>query len=64
MDNKVAVLIDGAFVIKRYQTLYGSHPEPEEMAKAIVIASMNAMRKAHKRNGSRKELYRILFYDW
>ena len=63
MDNKTAILIDGAFLIKRYQALYGDLPEPNKLARAIRAASLQAMRAANRKNGTHRDLYRILFYD-
>ncbi|HEY9017637.1 NYN domain-containing protein [Thiomicrospira sp.] len=66
MDNKVAILIDGAFLIKRYSSLYGALPTPEEMARKIVAASLQAVRHVNKTNGkdiNHKSIYRIIFYD-
>ena len=69
MDNKVAILIDGAYLIKRYNSLYGELPAPVEMAQKIVAASLQAVRQANKTNGkngqkvNHKSIYRIIFYD-
>ncbi|MBE0472570.1 MAG: NYN domain-containing protein [Methyloprofundus sp.] len=66
MDNKVAILIDGAYLVKRYKTLYGDFPAPEEMARKIVAASLQAVRHSNKKNGktvNHKSIYRIIFYD-
>lgn len=64
MDNKVAVLIDGAFLLKRYLALYGEYPNPNQLARDIVAASIRSIRTANRlKNGAHKQIYRIFFYD-
>lgn len=66
MDNKVVILIDGAYLVKRYNSLYGALPAPVEMARKIVAASLQAVRQVNKTNGknvNHKSIYRIIFYD-
>ncbi len=61
---KAAILIDGAFFIKRYRALY-----PEKMGEPIETTvrnlysgAINLLRKANRAPRFR-ELYRIFFYD-
>lgn len=55
---KIAVLIDGGFFIKRFNTLYNKN---RKLSGAQVADLMYAM--AHKHVGKRNILYRIFYYD-
>lgn len=55
---KIAVLIDGGFFIKRFNTLYN---KDKKMSGAEVAEHLYTM--AHKHVGNRNILYRIFYYD-
>ncbi len=57
---KVAVLVDGGFYRKRAAHLYG-HKTPE--ARAEELAAYCIAHSKDKRDGQKKELYRIFYYD-
>lgn len=62
--SKMAILIDGAFFLKRYASIY---PERRESPPETVATQIHRMALAHlkpsNRNAKRSELYRIFFYD-
>ena len=51
-----AIMIDGAFFLKRYARIYGSHRSPRDIAKDLFTMCISHLDK-------RNELYRIFFYD-
>ncbi|MCM1355142.1 MAG: NYN domain-containing protein [Staphylococcus sp.] len=55
---KIAVLVDGGFFIKRFNTLYNKdrNMSAEEVAKHLYTM-------AHKHVGEKNTLYRIFYYD-
>lgn len=55
---KIAVLVDGGFFIKRFNTLYNKdrRMSPEDVAKYLYTM-------AHKHVGEKNTLYRIFYYD-
>lgn len=55
---KIAILIDGGFFIKRFNTLYN---KDRQMTGAQVAEYMYTM--AHKHVGAKNTLYRIFYYD-
>lgn len=55
---KIAVLIDGGFFVKRFNTLYN---KDRKMSGAEVAEHLYTM--AHKHVGSKNILYRIFYYD-
>ena len=55
---KIAVLIDGGFFVKRFNTLYN---KGRKMSGAEVAEHLYTM--AHKHVGSKNILYRIFYYD-
>ena len=57
---KAAVLVDGAFFLKRYSAL--TETPAEELDSRKVIAVLQSMCLRHVRH-VRRELYRIFFYD-
>lgn len=63
---KTAILIDGAFFIKRYRLLKG-HIDGSSMAAAIhehALKDLELLNKqSEKRKEAKRECYRILFYD-
>ncbi|MCP1728326.1 uncharacterized LabA/DUF88 family protein [Natronospira proteinivora] len=61
---KTAILIDGAYFVKRYRALYPEkHDEPiEDTVSNLYAGAINLLRKANRPPRSR-ELYRIFFYD-
>ncbi len=67
MARKTAVLIDGAFFIKRYRALYSDWKErekiPQRISRDMWRGVLTDLAKANKFSGSSRELYRILFYD-
>jgi len=63
---KTAVLVDGGFFIKRYRTLYGNMGQncfaPHQVVRNLYGGILRDIRSANRHN-SRRELYRILYYD-
>lgn len=55
---KIAVLIDGGFFVKRFNTLYNKN---RKMSGTEVAEHLYTM--AHKHVGNRNILYRIFYYD-
>lgn len=55
---KIAVLIDGGFFVKRFNTLYNKDKHLSGAQVADLLYSM-----AHKHVGNRNILYRIFYYD-
>lgn len=55
---KIAVLIDGGFFVKRFNTLYNKDRRYSGAEVADMLYSM-----AHKHVGNRNILYRIFYYD-
>jgi uncharacterized LabA/DUF88 family protein len=60
---KTAILVDGAFFIKRYKKLISKDLEADKVARAVVAASWRLIRKANKADYRQRKLYRIFFYD-
>lgn len=62
--RKSAILVDGAFFIKRYRALYPDWRDktPNQVARDFYSGILRNLRKANQRVPKR-ELYRILFYD-
>jgi len=57
MKNKTAILIDGAFFLKRFNKTYGYSLDPVYVAKKMYSMSMNHLKKDND------HLHRIFFYD-
>lgn len=55
-----AVLIDGGFFLRRYPKTYGRDHAPSQIARNLF---QMALRHLDEKNGVRRELYRIFFYD-
>ena len=58
--NRVAILVDGEFFLKRYALVYGRKHPPEKVAKNLFQMCLQ-----HVSDGKKKDdyLYRIFFYD-
>lgn len=54
--HSIAVLIDGGFFVKRYQTLVSRNHSPEQLANNLYTFAM-------KHVGDGNHLYRIFYYD-
>lgn len=64
--GKTAILVDGAFFLKRAMRIFG-HLSPEDLAKKLFFYSCKHL-KAHNYHAqdegpNRDELYRIFYYD-
>ncbi len=61
--RKTAVLIDGAFFIKRYRALYPDWDSKtsKEIVRSLIAGIMSDLRKINRH--SRFEIYRIFYYD-
>lgn len=55
---RVAVLIDGGFFIKRFNSLYNKERKLDGAEVADIMYTM-----AHKHVGDKNTLYRIFYYD-
>lgn len=60
---KTAVLVDGAFFIKRYKYLVNSNLDAEEVARAVSATAWKLIRKCNQHSHKQRSLYRIFFYD-
>lgn len=58
-----AVLVDGAFFLKRYRTIYGFSSPPEKIAKELYKICFKHLSQKHLSEKDARELYRIFFYD-
>jgi len=58
--NRVAILVDGEFFLKRYSRVYGKKHTPERVAKDLFEMCLR-----HVSDGKKNDdyLYRIFFYD-
>lgn len=57
-----AILVDGGFYIKRYREILqnGSNGSPDQVAKYLFKMALDHL---NDHDGTRRELYRIFFYD-
>jgi len=57
-----AILVDGGFYIKRYRDILqnGSNGSPDQVAKYLFKMALDHL---NDHDGTRRELYRIFFYD-
>jgi uncharacterized LabA/DUF88 family protein len=62
---KTAILVDGSYFIKRYRSLYSDwrNKSPNQVVRDLYGGLLRNLRKANKNGNSKKELYRIFFYD-
>lgn len=54
--DKTAILVDGAFFLKRYPVTYGPKDPPDKVATTLFTMCLKHVQNTH-------ELYRIFFYD-
>lgn len=57
-----AILVDGGFYIKRYREIFqnGGNTTPDQVAKYLFKMALDHL---NDHDGTRRELYRIFFYD-
>lgn len=60
---KTAILIDGAFFLKRYKTIFGSNMDPKVVAKNMYTLALAHLNYKENKEEKRSCLYRILYYD-
>lgn len=61
---KTAILVDGAFFIKRHKLLTAEDKHtPRAIARSVVFNAWELIKKANPHNYKSRQLYRILFYD-
>lgn len=60
--NKTAILVDGAFFLKRYRALTDDwrNKTPEDVARAMYASGLGHLRRCRRK---RHQLYRIFYYD-
>ncbi len=62
---KSAILVDGSYFIKRYRALYPGWRDksPNQVARDLYSGLLRNLRQVNSKGVTKKELYRIFFYD-